>query len=269
MTKLAGLPMYDFAELRPATDAFWRAIGTALEQRGIGDVPVSLTRARDLPHFWSSPSLLIGQTCGYPLMTGLCGHARYVATPQYETRFSTGAEHKSVIITHRQSGIQSLADARGKICAINMSDSNTGMNLLRLEIAKLKPQSPFFSRIYETRAHRNSMLAVTRGEADIASIDCVTFALVEKIDRALTRDLAIIAETETSPALPFITSGSTHDDVLYAIRDALSAVIADPQNRRILEILMIQGFKVLPSNAYQRILDIEHQSIQLGYPKLA
>lgn len=269
MFKLAGLPMYDFAELRTATDTFWQAIHKALVERGVQSVPHVLTRPDDLPRFWSDPSLLLGQTCGYPFMTGLCGHARYVATPRYKTRFSSGAQHKSLIITHRNSGIRTLADAYGKRCAINMSDSNTGMNLLRLEVAKLHPRKPFFSRVHETLAHRSSMIAVANGDADIASIDCVTFALVETIDSALTRDIDIIADTETTPALPFITSGQTDNETFHALRDALAVVIADPQNTALLESLMIEGVEVLPTHAYQRILDIENQSAALGYPELS
>jgi ABC-type phosphate/phosphonate transport system substrate-binding protein len=260
--------MYDFAEIRTATDLFWELIRSALENRGIKDLPHILTRHHDLPQFWSDPLLLLGQTCGYPLMKGLCGNARYVATPRYKTRFGSGAEHKSVIIARRSSGIRTVADAHGKVCAINMADSNTGMNLLRLEIAKLRPSGPFFSRVFETLAHRNSMLAVVNGKADIASIDCVTYALLEVIDGTLARNLEIIAETERSPSLPFITSPHTDDDTLLLLRDALDAVISDPQNKALLDSLMIDGIEVLPAGAYHRILDIENQAVALGYPKL-
>lgn len=261
--------MYDFVELRSATDAFWQAIYSTLARLGLKHVPPVLTRPQDLPLFWSDPLLLLGQTCGYPLITGLCGEARYVATPRYKSRFSSGAEHKSVIISRRGSGIRKLADAYGRICAINMPDSNSGMNLLRLEIAKLQTRTPFFSWIYETRSHRNSMRAVADGKADIASIDCISFALIERFDYTLTRNLDIIAETETTAALPFITSAETDDETLYLLRNALSAVVTDPRNKVLLENLLIEGVEVLPAPAYQRVRAIEVQSIALGYPVLA
>lgn len=266
--RIAGFPMYDFVEIRSATNDLWHALQNNLITLGLRDVPVSLVRPDDLQAFWSNTDLLIGQTCGYPFKTGVCGNARYVATPCYHTRFSKGPAHKSLIVVHQHSHIDSISDARGKICAINMADSNTGMNLLRLEIAKLQPASPFFSRVYETQAHRKSMQAVADGEADIAAIDCITFALVEQIDPSMTKTLKILAETEETPSLPFITSAETDERTLSALREALHMIIMDPRQQNNLKILMIEDIVVLPEQRYDRIIDIEKQSIALGYPKL-
>lgn len=260
--------MYDFAEIRSATEGFWYGLQSKLDSLGLSEAAISLVKPDDLPAFWGHSDLLLGQTCGYPFKTGLCGHAQYVATPCYRTPFSRGTTHKSVIIAHRDSGIESVADARGKICAINMADSNTGMNLLRLEVAKLQPPSPFFARVYETHAHRKSMKAVATGEADIAAIDCVTFSLIDQIDKNTTGAIKIISQTEESPALPFITSSKTDERTLSALREALQMVIQDPNQRDHLKILMIEDFVILPEQAYDRILDIENRSILLGYPAL-
>lgn len=268
MTRLAGFPMYDFPEIRSATDRFWSVLYEALAERGVKDMPHMLTRPHDLPAFWRDPALLLGQTCGYPLMLGLCGQARYVATPCYATSRSHGAQHKSVIIAHHRSRIKTLADAQGSICAINMHDSNTGMNLLRLEVAKLNARAPFFSRVFETLAHRNSMFAVQSGDADVAAIDCVSYALLEKIEPTLVDDLKVIAETEETPALPFITSPETDDDTLSALRDALQSVIAAPLHRVTMQTLMLDGIDVLSPTAYMRVREIEDQAIALGYPML-
>jgi len=58
--------MYDFAQLRLATDAFWRAISTRLQDAGI-DSPTALGRSPDYTSAWRDPRLIIGQACGYPL----------------------------------------------------------------------------------------------------------------------------------------------------------------------------------------------------------
>lgn len=260
--------MYDFAEIRSATDAFWQALRDALITRGITDVPQTIVRPKDLPEFWSNPSLLLGQTCGYPLMFGLCGDARYVATPHYKTRYSEGAYHKSLIIVRDDAPIHTLQDARNMICAINMADSNTGMNLLRLEIAKLRTQAPFFKRVYETLAHRKSLVAVAEGQADIAAIDCVTFTHIEKIEPDLIQHIKILAETEETPNLPFITSGKTDEGTLAALRDALNTVATAPEYRAIQSALMLDGISILANDAYERVRNIENQAVSLGYPVL-
>lgn len=268
MKRNAGFPMYDFAEIRSATDQFWHLLRGELDKKGVADVPLTLDRPQDLPKFWSDENLLLGQTCGYPLTFGRCGDAQYVATPCYTSRFGHGPYHKSLIIVRRGSPIRILSDAIGKICAINMIDSNTGMNLLRLEIAKLKPQTPFFSHVYETSAHRQSMLDVAHGKADIAAIDCITFAHIEKLDPALILSLNVIAETEETPALPFITAGHTDPQTLQVLRESLHAVVTDPRNASTMEQLMLVDITTLDQNAYQRVCEIENEAIALGYPAL-
>ena len=268
MKEIAGLPMYDVAEIKSVTDTFWQVLRDDLIKSGLRDVPLTLTRPDDLPDFWSNRALLIGQTCGYPFIKGLCGAARYVATPCYTTPYSAGPDHKSLIIVHRDSMIETLSDARGKVCAINMADSNTGMNLLRLEIAKLKPTGTFFARVYETLAHRKSMSAVATGEADLAAIDCVTFAHMDAIEPELTAELLILATTEQTPNLPFITSGDTDDQTLHILRTSLARVVTDPAHRAIMSRLMVQDIAVLDIAAYQRVSAIENQAIALGYPEL-
>ncbi|MDP2734302.1 MAG: hypothetical protein Q8O63_14555, partial [Hoeflea sp.] len=52
MTGAASLPMYDWPEIRAATDAVWAAIRSELSQRGI-DAPARLDRSADPEPLWS------------------------------------------------------------------------------------------------------------------------------------------------------------------------------------------------------------------------
>jgi ABC-type phosphate/phosphonate transport system substrate-binding protein len=113
------------------------------------------------------------------------------------------------------------------------------------------------------------MLAVAQREADIAAIDCVTYAHLEKIDPVSTEKLRVIAETESTLTLPFITSHLTDDGTINAVRSALQSVIRDAQNAEIMSILMLDGVEILDASVYDRVRDIENQAIMLGYPTLA
>ena len=68
---IAGLPMYDYPELRPANDALWRWIAAYLGNKGIKDIDPDLSRTGNIYSLWRDPDLILGQTCGYPLMTEL------------------------------------------------------------------------------------------------------------------------------------------------------------------------------------------------------
>ena len=102
---------------------------------------------------------------------------------------------------------RALSEFRGASAALNACDSNTGMNLFRAAIAPVAGGAPFFRAVVVTGSHEASMAAVAEGLADLASIDCVTFALLERGRPDLIGRVAIVAESALSPGLPFIASG--------------------------------------------------------------
>ena len=71
---IAALQMYDWPEVQGRTDAFWIRVRAGLEEAGI-DAPVALSRPEDLHSPWTRPDLVLGQTCGLPLVLGLTGDA--------------------------------------------------------------------------------------------------------------------------------------------------------------------------------------------------
>jgi hypothetical protein len=62
---LASLPMYDWPEIRSATDAWWAGIA---RHAGLG---FPLTRVPDYAELWRRDDLVFSQTCGYPFTHGL------------------------------------------------------------------------------------------------------------------------------------------------------------------------------------------------------
>ena len=69
---VASLPWYDFAELRPHTDAWWGGISRHLGAAGVEDVPDKLDRGDYVAH-WRRPVLLLSQSCGYDLTGNVSG----------------------------------------------------------------------------------------------------------------------------------------------------------------------------------------------------
>jgi ABC-type phosphate/phosphonate transport system substrate-binding protein len=189
---VAALPMYDFPHLQPANDALWAAIRLRLHQEGV-DAPGVLTRNHDLNALWRDPGLVLAQTCGYPLVTSLKAAVRLVATPRYRARGCSGPFHRSAIVVARESRARGLADLRGGRCAVNDLASNTGMNLLRAEVAREARGRPFFAHVRLTGAHETSLEAVASGRADIAAIDAVSFAHLGSLCPDLTAAVRILA----------------------------------------------------------------------------
>jgi ABC-type phosphate/phosphonate transport system substrate-binding protein len=264
---IAALPMYDPPELQAANDVLWAAIGARLEAEGV-DAPQRLTRALPLDAIWSDPGLLLAQTCGYPLMTTLRDRVAVVATPRYGAPGCEGPLHRSAVVVRRNDPATTLADLRGRRYALNDPASNTGMNLIRSVIAPLTHGEAFFGAVIVSGAHAASAEAVAAGEADVAGIDCVTFALLQRLRPATTRPLRVLAWTAPSPGLPLITAVTTSAGTRAALSRALADVVRDPSLRETRAELLLEGFEFLPPSRYEAVLDLERSAVAQGYPVL-
>jgi ABC-type phosphate/phosphonate transport system substrate-binding protein len=252
--------MYDFEELRPETDALWSRIAARLHDQGI-DAPASLLRGPPLPDIWTDSKLLLAQTCGYPLVTSLAGRVTLVATPRYSAEGCDGILYRSAIVVRGHDRAAVLADLRGRRCAMNGSDSNSGMNVLRAAIAPLtRGAGRFFGGVITTGGHVASVRAVARGEADVAAIDCITWAHLRALRASDTRGLRVLAWTDATPGLPLITSCRWDAATLDALRDALADVASAS--------LLLSGVEFVPLSAYEAILGLERRALALEYPVL-
>jgi ABC-type phosphate/phosphonate transport system substrate-binding protein len=267
--RFALLPMYDFPELRGAHDALWSAIAARLRRVSLDMVPERLTRSEGPSALWRDPCLLLGQTCGYPLMTDLTGRVRLVATPVYRAPGCQGAFHRSVIVVGADDPVADLNGLRGRRCAINSWDSNTGMNLLRAVVAPFAEGASFFKDIAVSGSHRQSLCLVAAGAADVAAIDCVTLEHMARIDPELVARTRILAWSPLSPGLPLISSMTTGEAWIDALGNALADVAIDPNLAAIREELLLDGFEVLPAETYTSVLSFEAEAVAQGYPRLA
>jgi hypothetical protein len=173
---IAAFPMYDFPELEAAHDELWSTIRGCLSDAGVAETPAQLTRRIDHVEVWTHPDLLLGQGCEYPLAKFLANDVRLVATPRYAVPGCDGAAYRSAIVVRKDDPAETLADLRDRRCAINERSSNSGMNLLRASIACFADGTRFFESIVFSGSHRRSVQMVACGDADVAAVDCVSFA---------------------------------------------------------------------------------------------
>lgn len=266
---IACLPMYDFPPLRAAHDALWTALAQRLHTAGVEAAPASLTRIADHFESWLHPGLLLGQACEYPLATRYEGRVRIVATPRYTAEGCEGACYRSAIVVRSSDPALALQDLRGRRCAVNEQDSNSGMNLLRAALAPLAGGAPFFSSVGLTGSHLASATQVADGRADVAAIDCVSLAHFRRLYDTLTAQLRVLAWTPASPSLPLITAASTDDAMLAQLRAALDEVAGDPSLQPVRECLLLGGFDLAPDPSLPAVRLLARQARDAGYPMLA
>ena len=266
--RVAALPMYDFPWVADAHNALWSTIARRLEKAGV-EVPRELTRGRDLDALWRDPSLIFSQTCGYPYVQRLNDAVTLIAAPQYVFPGCAGATHRSFLVAASRDARRALAEFRGARAALNARDSNSGMNVFRAAIAPVAQARPFFAEVVTTGAHVKSLEAIAEGRADLAAIDCVSYALIRSGRAELIEATRVVGECPQSPALPFIASAALPSSIAEAVRGALFAALADDSLASARAALGLAGASPVTPATYERVSALEREAIAAGYPALA
>jgi ABC-type phosphate/phosphonate transport system substrate-binding protein len=248
---IAALQMYDWPEIREATDRWWAGLADHL---GLG---VGLSRPDDFSTPWVAADLVLAQTCGYPFTHALKGRVTYVATPHYAADGCVGPDYRSMIFAREQ---RPLAAFRGTVAAVNTPDSMSGMLALKLVFAPHAVGGRFFARAIETGGHLNSLAAVREGRADVCAIDSVCVALARRYRPDALACLVEIARSPSVPGLPLITRAGDP----AALRSGLAKAFADPALATVREALLLSGFSVLDAASYGRITALEDRLEQAG-----
>ncbi len=261
----ASLPMYDWPEVRSATDALWRGVAGALRAEGLADVPDALVHDGDIEALWRAPALLLSQTCGYPLTHAWAGKLQVLATPHYDAEGCEAADYCSFVIARRDDGGLELDGFRGTTAAYNSEDSQSGYSALRAVIAPLAKDGRFFGATRRSGGHLKSLQMVASGEADLCAVDAIVWAQARRHHGDLCSQLRAITRSPLVPGLPYVTSVSGSPDRLQRLRAGLRAAFDASELSDVRRELMLCGLSVLDDHAYQRILEMERDSAARGY----
>jgi len=266
---IASLPMYDWPEVRAATDDWWRGLAGAFRYAGLENIPTDLLRDGHESNGWQDGNLLFSQTCGYPYMHGGSDTLRLVATPCYQLVGCEGPDYSSFILCREDAMANTLSDFKGSRAAINNIGSQSGYSALRAVIAPLANGEAFFGTVLISGGHRYSMDMVSKNEADLCAVDPVCYALAKTYVPELLSGLKIIAQSPAAPGLPYVTARATSDDHLKHLQEGLFNAIADPNLSTARDALFISGAGGLTDTDYARILEIERDAKALGYSEVS
>lgn len=230
--------MYDRPETAAANDRFWTEIKAQL---GYG--PDALTRGlADYWPVWQSPELLFSQTCGMPYRTRLHGKVQLIGTPDYGLEDCPPGYYRSIFVARASDAGQPLEAFHGRAMAFNEALSQSGW---AAPVNHLLPLGIRPGSLMESGGHAKSALAVAEGRADFAALDALTWELLKRYD-AFAEGLTVIARTEPTPTLPFITAKGQD---AKAIADAVQRAIAIlPQADR--SLLHLKGLVRIPAETY-------------------
>ncbi|RUX53325.1 phosphate ABC transporter substrate-binding protein, partial [Mesorhizobium sp. M7A.F.Ca.US.014.04.1.1] len=89
-----------------------------------------------------------------------------------------------------------------------------------------------FSSRSGSGGHRASIVAIAEGWADVAAVDCESWALAQRFEPA-ARKVAIVGWTGRRKGLPFITARATPEKTVRAMREALAGLSEQPRIQRV------------------------------------
>jgi len=262
---IASLPWYDLPEIRGETDRLWRRIAEALRARGVHEAPDHLLRGETHDRPWYSSRFLLGQCCGYDLVLPHAGRLQPVATPAYASSRTGPGRYRSLVVVGSTCDAASIEDLRGLRCAVNGATSHSGMGVLSTLVAPHSAGGRFFSRVTITGSHESSVEALQRGDSDVAAIDSVVFALLERYRPSALYGLRVLCETPDAGAPPYVTSAATSPERLAHLRAALQEAMADPNLAKTREALLLEGIVGSSPAAYREILDGVRRAREFGY----
>ena len=191
----------------------------------------------DFAALWRHPSLLLGQTCWGPMEQGLADHVRVLGQPSYDgIPGGAGPDYSSAIVMRRENvspeDVPPPADGlarlpldrlRGLRFAYNNPDSMSGLLGISHDLDAVGQSVAIFAERIETGAHRSSILAIVEGRADVATIDCRSWMLAGLYEGAAAAALSVVGWTARRPGLPWITSRTTSEKIVTALRNILAA----------------------------------------------
>lgn len=235
---VASLAMYSFAATRPAYEALWDRVrarlpfdAPALEWQASPDV---VCRRDDL---------LLGQTCGWPLVTELAADVRVVGTFDCSVAGAVDGTYCSVLVT---SGDGTLAEILGDEPAVAASAPTSLSGWISLQVVA-RSHGIVLDAVEWTGSHAASVDAVAAGRAGLASIDAVTWAHLD------VPGLRVVGHGPRVPCLPLVTAGTSSDAMLAELRDALHAAVGEADMAATCAALRIRGFLDRDLSDYQRL----------------
>ena len=243
---IASLMMYERPQLEQAHQHLWTLIHRKLADRGIAG-PAQLSRHDDESSVWTNPDLLLSQSCGMPYRTWLHGTVQLVGTPDYDLEGCQPGYYRSAWVVRRDDPKTALSEFAQSVFAYNQAFSQSGYAAAYWHT---KAENFWFDRKYQSGAHRQSAKAVADGRADIASLDAVSWRLIQQYDD-VAKELRVLDWTKPTPGLPLITSLS-HDRIL--IRDAVVSALeelADDER----SALGIKGLVTITSDDYLALIN--------------
>lgn len=243
---IASARMYNVA---PAATAAWRRL---FEHVSVAArVPLQIVDhapPATLAGLWGRPDLGCAFMCGWPLAQEN-GTRPIIAAPVPVAE--GGARYRSVFVVAAGSRFGSLAETFGGRFAFNATGSHSGWNM---PWAHLRERGGWFAaEVGPFGPHQRAAAAVAAGQADVAALDSLVWALLQRHDPGLASALRVIDQTADQPSPPLVGSNALTETDRLRLFDALCRLPAP-----LLAGTCLAGFVPASRENYAETLRVGH-----------
>ena len=242
MTAFASFGMYPFAALRPAWEQLWSAVHVRAPW-----TPATLSWDRTVQDHWVDPACAVCHACGWPVATTLRSTVAVVGAFTLALPEADGHRYRSVLVASRSGDLESFVSPDATAAA-NSDDSLSGW--ISLQAATVGRGRPWPGRIRWSGAHIESVRAVRGGDADLASVDELTWAHLHRLEPGLVDGLHVVGRGPWIPNPAIVTSTGRVDE----LRSAFAGAMDDTATRPARAALLLAGFVALDRSDYDAVL---------------
>lgn len=217
---------------------------------------------REVNGLFGSGELDLGFVCTGPYASGSQKYGfELLATPEIDGSHF----YHAYLIVGADSDAQEFEDLHGKTFAFTDPDSNTGymVPLYWLQQLHATPRS-FFARTLFTYSHDNSIVAVSQGLIDGASVDSLIWEHMAATHPEITSRTRVIKVSEAFGVPPVVAASSLPQDLRNQLQTVLLEMHTTAQGQKILSELKIDRFTVPQEGWYESIRQMLQQLQETG-----
>lgn len=225
--------MYPFESVAWAWDELWAAV-----HRRAPWTPDRLIRSGDAHARWDDPECVVTQVCGGPFAAVYRDDMNLVASFSLDLPEADLGTYRSVLLSPNEVGLDELTSPDTHAVA-NSADSLSGwLSLLAVTVGA---GNEWPGTVAYTSAHVDSVRALARGEADLASVDSWSLAFIADEEPELLANLHRVGLGPSVPTPAIAARKSVTPARLADLQGAFREALDDESTRAARGALHIAG----------------------------
>lgn len=240
-----------FLDNQPQNTGIWRNY----IKEGVGREVVMLQRGsyREIIDLLLSGDLDVAWICGLPYIENK-RQLTLISVPLYQ---GAPLYRSYLIVPKDDTSTQSWTNLPRGVFVFSDPDSNSGSLYPRWAMKQAGiNMNTYFRKTFYARGHRHVIESVAAGLADAGSVDGYVWETLNRDYPEITANTRIVEKSETFGFPPIVASNELSDGEIQTLKRVLEKMPEDPEGRRILLQLNLDGFVEAKPTLYENIEDM-------------